>query len=96
MQANVTFSQLYTNPSVMKFFFRQQSIDTLEDLLSRSAMDDDGTLERLEAATWCDELDTIEEDFYQLSVEELAKQYDIELIDNIGEELDPDDPDYQW
>lgn len=96
MQANVTFSQLYTNPSVMKFFFRQQSIDTLEDLISRSSMDDDGTLKRLEEATCCDGLDTIEEDFYELSVEELAEQFDIELIDEIGEELDPDDPDFQW
>lgn len=81
MQANVNFKELQSNPSLLGFFFRTQSEDTFNELLGRSALSIEDTLTKLNDATWCDELDTIEEDFYELSVEELADQFDIELID---------------
>jgi len=81
MQANVNFKELQCNPRLLGFFFRTQSEDTFNELLGRSALSIEETLTKLDDATWCDELDTIEEDFYELSVEELAEQFDIELID---------------
>ena len=37
MKAEVTFSELYWNESLMSFFFREQSIRTLDELMEKVA-----------------------------------------------------------
>ena len=86
MVANVTFSNLYWNNSLRNFFWREQSMDTLEELMNRSTMDEDDILELLEEQTETDDIDDVEEDFYSLSVEELAANYGIELEEEEEEE----------
>lgn len=89
MVANVTFSNIYWNNSLRSFFWREQSMDTLEELMSRSTMPKDDILERLDEQTETEDIDDVEEDFYSLSVEELADNYGIELEEE--EEEDDDD-----
>ncbi len=86
MVANVTFSNIYWNNSLRNFFWREQSMDTLEELMSRSTMADDDILELLDERTETEDIDEVEEDFYSLSVEELADNYGIELQDEDDEE----------
>lgn len=89
MVANVTISNIYWNNSLRNFFWRTQSMDTLEELMSRSTMSDDDILELLDEQTELSDNDDVEEDFYSLSVEELADNYGIELEEE--EEEDDDD-----
>lgn len=79
MVANVTISNIYYNNSLRNFFWRTQSMDTLEELMSRATMDEDDILELLDEQTETEDIDDVEEDFYSLSVEELAENYGIEL-----------------
>ena len=79
MVANVTISNIYYNNSLRNFFWRTQSMDTLEELMSRATMDEDDILELLDEQTETENIDDVEEDFYSLSVEELAENYGIEL-----------------
>ena len=79
MVANVTISNVYYNNSLRNFFWRTQSMDTLEELMSRATMDEDDILELLNEQTETEDIDDVEEDFYSLSVEELAENYGIEL-----------------
>lgn len=88
MVANVTISNIYYNNSLRNFFWRTQSMDTLEELMSRATMDEDDILELLDEQTETEDIDDVEEDFYSLSVEELAENYGIELEE---EEEDEDD-----
>ena len=79
MVANVTISNIYWNNSLRNFFWRTQSMETLEELMSSSTMDEDDILQLLEEQTETEDIDDVEEDFYSLSVEELAENYGIEL-----------------
>ena len=86
MKAEITFNQLWCNPSVRGFFFRTQSENTLNDLIERAgnatdvckAVDD-------YAERTGEDLDEIEEYFYNDSVEELAERFEIELEDSEDE-----------
>lgn len=79
MKAEVTISNLYWNKvSLGGFFFRDQAYETLEQLVERS-LDGEATLRALDEITEDEDIDSVEEDFYDLSVEQLAKNYDIEL-----------------
>lgn len=62
MKAEITFSQLYWNCSLMDFFFREQSKMTVEDLMA-SVEDPKTALEKIDTyASENDcELDDIEE-----------------------------------
>ena len=93
MKAEITFSQVWANPSVRSFFFRDQSENTLQELKDK-AVDFEDALERIEnyANTNFLDLDEIEEMFYHFedgSVETLAKEFEIELYE------DDDDDDEQ-
>ena len=79
MVANVTISNIYWNKSLRNFFWRTQSMDTLEELMNRSTMSKEDILELLDKQTETEDIDDVEEDFYSLSVEELADNYGIEL-----------------
>ena len=86
MVANVTISNIYWNNSLRNFFWREQSMDTLEELMSRSTMPKEDVLELLDEQTETEDIDEVEEDFYSLSVEELADIYGIELQDDDEED----------
>ena len=89
MVANVTISNIYWNNSLRNFFWRTQSMDTLEELISRSTMDENDILQLLQLLdeqTEEEDIDDVEEDFYSLSVEELAENYGIELVEDDEED----------
>ena len=86
MVANVTISNIYWNNSLRSFFWRTQSMDTLEELMSRSTMDNNDILQLLDEQTEEEDIDDVEEDFYSLSVEELAENYGIELVEDDEED----------
>ena len=87
MKAEITFSQLYWNHSLMNYFFRSQSENTLNELLDRAE-------DRQTAVSLIDEysefnysdLDYLEEDFYNESVETLATMFGIELSEEEDDE----------
>lgn len=87
MVANVTISNIYWNNSLRNFFWRTQSMDTLEELMRRSTMDENNDiLQLLDKQTDEEDIDDVEEDFYSLSVEELAENYGIELVEDDEED----------
>ena len=80
MKAEITFEQVYWNHSLMNFFFRTQAEETLNELLDRASDKRDAIEKISENAEWdYEDLDELEEDFYELSVEELAEKFGIEL-----------------
>lgn len=87
MNAEITFSQLYWNCSLMGFFFREQSKLAVEDLMAR-VEDPQTAIEKIdEFASDC-ELDDIEEMFYNDDVEDLAETFGLELRQDGDEDED--------
>ena len=80
MKAEVTFSELYWNESLMSFFFREQSIRTLDELLEKVA-DKRAAINAIEVHAEISDysVDDVEEIFYEYTVEELAREFDLEL-----------------
>lgn len=87
MKAEVTISNIYWNNGLSNFFFREQAYTTLEDLVNRSSIVIQDTLDALDDATEDMDIDDVEETFYSESVEYCAKEFGIEL----EEEEDEDD-----
>lgn len=79
MRTEVTISNIYWNKGLANFFFRTQAYNTLEELVERSFMGSQLTLEALDDQTEGADLDNVEEMFYSDSVEEIADYYGIEL-----------------
>ena len=88
MKAEVTISNIYWNKGLKNFFFRDQAYSTLEELVSRSTMNGQDTLDALDDATDGMDIDDVEEMFYSESVEYCADEFGIELE---GEEDDEDE-----
>ena len=88
MKAEVTISNIYWNKSLSNFFFRDQAYETLEELVKRSAMNEQDTLDALDDATEDMSIDDVEETFYSESVEHCADEFDIELEDEEDEDDD--------
>lgn len=86
MKAEVTMSQIWFNKSLSNFFFRDQAYETLEELVKRSAMNVQDTLDALDDATDDMDIDDVEETFYSESVECCADEFGIELEDEEDEE----------
>lgn len=88
MKAELTIRQLYYNPSILDFFFRTQSRRHFEELVEKSTTDTLVTLQQIEDnAEWdYDDLDELEGDFYDLSVEELAEKFGIDLQEDEDED----------
>ena len=80
MKAEVTFSELYWNESLMRFFFRGQSIRTLDELMGKVA-DKGDAINAIEVHAEINNysVDDVEEMFYEYTVEELAREFDLEL-----------------
>lgn len=82
-------SQLWWNGSLMNFFFRDQAKLTLERLVNRAKESTQVVLDAVEE--YCDDymdgdLDTLEETFYEESVEDIAGYVGVELESNEEEE----------
>lgn len=80
MKAEVTFSELWQNESLMSFFFREQSIRTLDELLEKVA-DKMATINVIEVHAEINNysVDDVEEMFYEYSVEELADEFGLQI-----------------
>jgi hypothetical protein len=82
MKAEITMSQLYYNDSLMNFFFRDQAKRTLEELMTRASEPGSYVLDDVEDYVneqMDGDLDTLEEMFYEESVEDIAEVIGIEL-----------------
>ena len=88
MKAEVTISNIYWSNSLSDFFFRDQAYNTLEELVKRSAMSGQDTLDALDEATDDMDIDDVEETFYSESVEYCAEEFGIELEDEEDEDDD--------
>lgn len=86
MKAEVTISNIYWNNSLSNFFFRDQALSTLEELVNHSAMGGEETLNALDDATEDMDIDDVEETFYSESVEHCADEFDVELEDEEEDE----------
>ena len=86
MKAEVTISNIYWNKGLSNFFFRDQAYNTLEELVKRSAMNGQDTLDALDEATDDMDIDDVEETFYSESVEYCAEEFGIELEEEEDEE----------
>ena len=82
MKAEVTISNIYWNKGLSNFFFRDQAYKTLEELVTRSTMSGQDTLDALDEATDDIYIDDVEETFYSESVEYCADEFNIELEEN--------------
>lgn len=80
MKAEVTFSELYWNEALISFFFRKQSIRTLDELMEKVA-DKRDAINAIEVHAEISgySVDDVEEMFYEYTVEELAREFDLEL-----------------
>ena len=80
MKAEVTFSELWQNESLMSFFFREQSIRTLDELLEKVA-DKKAAINAIvvHADISGYSVDDVDEMFYEYSVEELAKEFGLQI-----------------
>ncbi len=89
MKAEITFSQVWWNRSILSFFFRSQAENTLNELMERAEEPDNALncVENYAEENDCT-LDDIEEIFYNDTLEEIAEEFGIELNE---EEKDEDE-----
>ena len=80
MKAEITFSQLWENESLMSFFFREQSIRTLDELMEKVA-DKMAAINAIEVHAEINDysVDDVEEMFYEYSIEELADEFCLQI-----------------
>lgn len=72
MKAELTIKQLYYNSSIMDFFFRTQAENTFNELLEKCTESNDAIFNAIES--YSDDLDDVEEMFYNDSIEEIANE----------------------
>lgn len=90
MRAEITFKQLFWNDSLTNFFLREQSQRHLNELFNRASCSG----MRLESiiSDYVEEndidADGFDEMLYDYSVEELAEEFGIELIEDRDEDED--------
>ena len=90
MKAEITFKQLFWNDSLMNFFLREQSRRHLNELFNRascSGMYLEGTISEYVEENDID-ADGLDELLYDYSVEELAEEFGIELIEDKDKDED--------
>ena len=84
MKAEITISQVYNNVSLLNFFFRTQSSNTFNELFEKCESSDDAIFEAIE--NYSDDLDEIEEMFYNDSLNEICDALGLELPEEEEEE----------
>jgi hypothetical protein len=78
MKVEVTMSEVYCNPSVLSFFFRNQAKDTFYELFKSTEEDYTEIFNAIE--NYSDDLDEIEELFYSESIEDLCEIFGLTLV----------------
>jgi GH35 family endo-1,4-beta-xylanase len=79
MKAEITFSQLFWNKSLMNFFFREQAQQTLEDLIERSTEFARDVVDRIDDVTEDWDINDLEELFYSEGTADVAEELGITL-----------------
>ena len=79
MKVNLTISQLYYNVSILNFFFRTQAQNDFNKLFESVNESEQTVFEAIE--NYSDDLDEIEELFYNDSIEEICEQLRLTLIE---------------
>lgn len=77
MTAEITVSNLYYNNSLMNFFFRNQAKETFEELIEAVNESNEVIFENIESCY--DDLDEVEELFYNESIEDLAEIFNLTI-----------------
>lgn len=87
MKAEITLSQMWMNPTILGFFFTSQAQNTLTKLLDK-AEDRETALEQIDsqADSWGMDADGIGDMFHDMSVEELAAEFGIDMKEEESEE----------
>lgn len=90
MKAEITFSQVWYNASLLNFFFRTQAKETLEQLMNATADSEVVVLDSVEEYAEMNDftLDDIEEMFYEETLQELACDFRIDLLPDYEEDND--------
>jgi len=89
MKAEITISQLYNNPSLLKFFFRLQSQNTFNELIDNVIESNGDIFDAIESHS--DDLDEIEGLFYHEPLNELADIFGLTFIDDEEDEEEEDE-----
>jgi len=84
MKAEISISQVYCNASLLNFFFRTQSENTFNELFESVEEENNQVFEAIE--NYCDDLDEVEELFYNESISELCEMFELTLISEEEEE----------
>lgn len=81
MKADVTISNIYWNKGLANFFFREQSMETLEALVNNVSVSNEDALETIEEEAEVNEwsLDDVEEMFYNDDLHTLADRFCLRL-----------------
>ena len=84
MKAELTIKQLYYNASIMNFFFRTQAENTFNELIEKCTESNDKIFNAIE--NYSDDLDEVEEMFYNDSIEEIAEALGLTIEEEEEEE----------
>ena len=84
MKAELTIKQLYYNASIMNFFFRTQAENTFNELIEKCTESNDKIFNAIE--NYSDDLDDVEEMFYNDSIEEIAEALGLTIEEEEEEE----------
>ena len=84
MKAELTIKQLYYNASIMNFFFRTQSENTFNELIEKCTESNDEIFNAIE--NYSDDLDNIEEMLYNDSIDEIATELGLTILEEEEEE----------
>ena len=84
MKADLTIKQLYYNSSIMNFFFRTQAENTFNELIEKCEESNDEIFNAIE--NYSDDLDDIEEMFYNDSIEEISEALGLTIEEEEEEE----------
>lgn len=79
MKTELTISQLHNNVSLMRFFFRTQSAETFEELIESVEESESQVYNAIE--NYSDDLDEIEELFYEEQVSDLCEIFGLTLAE---------------
>ena len=77
MKAEITVSNLYYNNSLMNFFFRTQAVESFKELIEAVNESNAEIFENIES--YSDNLDEIEELFYNESISDLAEIFNLTI-----------------
>lgn len=88
MKIEISLESLYLSQRLYNYFLREQSRDTLDDLISASNLDRHHLFELIESYAEQNnyDIDDIDEMLYNESVEKIAKEIGIELKEEEEEE----------